>query len=103
MSYVGQTVRLYPNIEEEYEDFPPSREEDVVEMDLREPSSYEAVVIFEESSRLLTCGLCAQAAVFTIPEGLRCDEHAWQAAARLDWGAEDPWVPLRLDRSGRPG
>jgi hypothetical protein len=34
-----------------------------------------------------------------IPDGLVCDEHAWQAAARIDWDDVDPWVPIRIDRS----
>ncbi len=45
------------------------------------------------------CILCSQPAVFMIPEGMTCDEHAWQAAARLDWDETDPWVPIRIDRS----
>lgn len=65
----------------------------------REPIAFEARVIFEEASRFLGCRLCSQPAVFTIPDGLRCDEHAWQAAARIDWDAVDPWVPIRIDRS----
>jgi hypothetical protein len=34
-----------------------------------------------------------------IPDGMTCGEHAWQAAARLDWEDSDPWVPIRIDRS----
>lgn len=34
-----------------------------------------------------------------IPEGMSCDEHAWQAAARTNWDDADPWVPIRIDRS----
>lgn len=49
-----------------------------------------------ESLRFLKCRLCRQAAVFMIPSGVVCDEHAWQAAARLDWDYGDPWVPIRI-------
>lgn len=45
------------------------------------------------------CIHCSQPAVFLIPDGMTCDEHAWQAAARLDWECADPWVPIRIDRS----
>jgi hypothetical protein len=45
------------------------------------------------------CRLCRQPAEFMIPGGMTCNEHAWQAAARLDWDATDPWVPIRIDKS----
>ena len=45
------------------------------------------------------CKLCSQQAVFIIPDGLMCDEHAWQAAARLRWDESEPWVPIRIDRA----
>jgi hypothetical protein len=45
------------------------------------------------------CRLCSQPAVFMIPDGMSCDEHAWQAAARTNWDDADPWVPIRIDRS----
>jgi hypothetical protein len=28
-----------------------------------------------------------------------CDEHAWQAAARIRWDESAIWVPIRIDRS----
>jgi hypothetical protein len=46
-----------------------------------------------------TCMLCSQSAVFTIPDGPVCDEHAWQAAARTSWDESDVWVPIRIDKS----
>ena len=52
-----------------------------------------------ESDGSPQCLLCRQPAVFMIPDGMRCDEHAWQAAARLDWESSDVWVPIRIDRS----
>ena len=51
------------------------------------------------ASRYRKCRLCAQSAAFMVPDGLMCDEHAWQAAARLDWEESDPWVPIRIDKS----
>ncbi len=91
VNYVEPVVQLHPSLDE------PDRDGEV---DVVETTSHEATVIFEDTTRLLTCGLCSQPAIFMIPDGLRCNEHAWQAAARLDWEAEDPWVPIRLDRSG---
>ncbi len=49
--------------------------------------------------RFLKCHLCSQTAVYLIPSGVVCDEHAWQAAARLNWSVSDPWVPIRIDTS----
>lgn len=69
--------------------------------DLDEKQIFEAMVSFETSTRRLVCGLCSQPAAFLIPEGLTCAEHAWQAAARLDWEAADPWVPILIDDSSR--
>lgn len=46
-----------------------------------------------------TCMLCSQLAVFLIPDGMVCDEHAWQAAARAGWDHSDLWVPIRIDKS----
>lgn len=65
---------------------------------LDENQIFEAMVSFETSTRRLVCRLCSQPASFLIPEGLTCAEHAWQAAARLDWEAGDPWVPILIDR-----
>lgn len=48
------------------------------------------------------CRLCSQPAVFMVPDGMTCDEHAWQAAARTNWEDADPWVPIRIDRSNAP-
>ncbi len=67
--------------------------------DLDENHIFEAMVSFETSTRRLLCRLCSQPAVFMIPEGLTCEEHAWQAAAGLDWESTDPWVPIRIDNS----
>lgn len=46
-----------------------------------------------------SCSHCRQQALFSIPDGEVCHEHAWQAAARLDWETADIWVPIRIDRS----
>lgn len=53
----------------------------------------------QQNDAVRRCRLCSQPAVFMIPAGMTCDEHAWQAAARLDWESTDPWVPIRIDRS----
>lgn len=52
-----------------------------------------------DSLRYLKCRLCSQAAVYLIPSGVVCDEHAWQAAARISWDETDPWVPIRIHAS----
>lgn len=64
--------------------------------------TFDAEIIFEQGSRYRRCMHCSQSAAFMIPEGLTCDEHAWQAAARLDWEVSDPWVPIRIDRLNAP-
>lgn len=46
-----------------------------------------------------SCLHCRQIAVYSIPDGEVCGEHAWQAAARLDWESAEIWVPIRIDRS----
>lgn len=104
MSYVEPAVRLDPGLDEADLFHPgPAFEAAPDEPVPGEARVFEAMVTFEESSRFLTCGLCSQQAVFMIPDGLRCDEHAWQAAARLDWDTVDPWVPIRIHRSTRHG
>lgn len=86
LRYVEQAVQLRP-------DFEPTLAE------LDDIKIFEAGITFEDTSRYRQCRLCTQPAVFMIPDGLVCDEHAWQAAARLDWEDVDPWVPIRIDRS----
>ena len=86
--YVDRAVRLRP----------PDAD---ARVDLTE-RTFEAEIVFAEGSQHRRCMHCAQLAVFMIPEGIACDEHAWQAAARLDWEATDPWVPIRIDRSNAP-
>lgn len=46
-----------------------------------------------------SCMHCSQLALFLIPEGAVCDEHAWQAAARTSWDEAEIWVPIRIDKS----
>ncbi len=96
VSYIEPAVQLHPEVEEgagAVDD----RRVDISGMD--EASVFDAIISFEGLSRLIRCGLCAQQAVFAIPDGLGCEEHAWQAAAFLDWEATEPWVPIRIDRS----
>lgn len=84
--YVETAVRVRPEV-------------DPTAAELDEVKIFEATITFEETSRYRQCRLCAQPAVFMIPDGMMCDEHAWQAAARLDWDDADPWVPIRIDKS----
>ncbi len=56
--------------------------------------AFEATVTFSAMSRLIRCQVCEQSAVFAVPDGLMCNEHAWQSAARIDWTTTDPWVPI---------
>jgi hypothetical protein len=61
--------------------------------------TFEATVTFESPSPRTRCRLCSQDGAFLVPDGLMCDEHAWQAAARIDWKSTEPWVPIRVDES----
>lgn len=99
VSYVEPAVRLHPDIEKGGSESPLEARDEPTVSDLDEARIFEAMVSFEESSRFVRCGICTQKAVFMVPDGLRCDEHAWQAAALLDWDEVDPWVPIRIDRS----
>lgn len=99
VSYIEPAVRLHPDVELAP---PPNADVDEPEpttADLEDAAAFEAIVSFEDSSRFIRCGVCTQPAVFMIPDGLRCNEHAWQAAAHLDWDVADPWVPIRIHRS----
>lgn len=84
LRYVETAVQVRPDIE-------PSLAE------LDEVKSFEASITFEKMSSSRTrCRLCAQSAAFLVPDGLMCAEHAWQAAARVDWDESDPWIPIRI-------
>lgn len=96
VSYVEPAVQLHPKGEAVST---PRRDRVVDLTGLDEAKLFDAIISFEGLPRLLKCGLCAQQAVFAIPDGLRCEEHAWQAAAFLDWDVTEPWVPIRIDRS----
>jgi hypothetical protein len=87
LHYVEAAVKLHPEFEAT------GTEQDEVQ-------AFEATIIFEKTSRRIQCRLCAQSAAFLVPDGLVCDEHAWQAAARIDWDRSDPWVPIPI-ASGR--
>lgn len=99
--YVESAVTIHPDVEAlELGSSPTSPEVDEpTSQDLEESRVFEAMVRFQPDMRRLKCGTCDQPAMFMIPDGLSCDEHAWQAAARLDWETTDPWVPIRIDRS----
>jgi hypothetical protein len=86
LRYVAMGARLRPEVEKPG-DAP--------------PIFFEAEIVVEVA-RHRRCMHCAQPAVFMIPDGMTCTEHAWQAAARLDWEATDPWVPIRIDRLNPP-
>ena len=81
LRYVEPAVRLHPDIES-------------VATKVDEIVAFEATIIFEKPSRRTQCLLCGQAAAYLIPDGLMCDEHTWQAAARIDWNRSEPWVPI---------
>ena len=87
LRYVEEAVQSYPKLSRMR---PPSDEE------LREIATEEQISQAVSQRR---CTFCRQLALFMIPDGLVCDEHAWQAAARLDWDVADPWVPIRIDKS----
>lgn len=101
MRYIESAVTIHPDIEAlEFGTSPSSPEVDEpTSQDLEETWVFEAMVRFQPDTTRLKCGICDQSAMFVIPDGLSCDEHAWQAAARLDWETTDPWVPIRIDRS----
>jgi len=96
VSYIEPAVQIHPELEEGG-DTAVHQGPDISGLD--EASIFDAIVSFEGLPRLIRCGLCTQQASFAIPDGLRCEEHAWQAAAFLDWEATEPWVPIRIDRS----
>jgi hypothetical protein len=49
------------------------------------------------------CGKCDSPAVFMIPRGLACAEHAWAAAARQDALGQELWIPIRIDSANATG
>lgn len=92
--YIEPAVRVYP--EPDVGVAVPSLPTGPSVDDIDEAQVFEAMVSFETTTRRLVCSLCSQPARFLIPEGLTCEEHAWQAAAGLDWEDSDPWVPIRI-------
>ena len=40
------------------------------------------------------CGYCDQLAVFLIPGGVACSQHAWVAAAEEQTMGSEPWIPI---------
>jgi hypothetical protein len=81
LHYVEPAVRLHPAVESAGAKF-------------EEVLTFEATIFFEKPSRRTRCQLCGQAAAYLVPDGLMCDEHTWQAAARIDWDRSEPWVPI---------
>jgi hypothetical protein len=51
-----------------------------------------------ETTRRRVCGKCDAPAVFMIPRGLACGEHAWAAASRQDALGQELWIPIRIDQ-----
>ncbi|HJQ77789.1 MAG TPA: hypothetical protein VJ948_11090 [Acidimicrobiia bacterium] len=82
MRFVENSVQMYPVRDRRY-----------LPQQQTQPSPVEPV------AGRLSCGLCAQQATFLIPDGMVCEEHAWQAAARISWQEADVWVPIRIHRS----
>ena len=87
LRYVEEAVQSYPKLSR----MRPPSEDELREIDLAEQIAHAV--------NQRRCIRCSQLALFMIPDGLVCDEHAWQAAARLDWEESDPWVPIRIDKS----
>ncbi|MCI0678166.1 MAG: hypothetical protein L0Z63_03880 [Actinobacteria bacterium] len=56
-----------------------------------------------ESERQPMCGKCDTPAVFLIPRGLACAEHAWAAASRQDALGQELWIPIRIDNANAAG
>jgi hypothetical protein len=96
--YIEPAVQIFP--ESEVSPAGPSLPTGPSVDGMDEAQVFEAMVSFEASTRRLVCSLCSQPARFLIPEGLTCEEHAWQAAAGLDWEDSDPWVPIRIGIAG---
>lgn len=92
--YIEPAVRVYP--ETDVGVAVPSLPTGPNVDDIDEAQVFEAMVSFETTTRRLVCSLCSQPARFLIPEGLTCEEHAWQAAAGLDWEDSEVWVPIRI-------
>jgi hypothetical protein len=86
LHYVESAVRLFPDLEPHVSE-------------TSEVRFFEASIFFEKSMVRTRCQLCGQSAAYLVPDGLMCDEHAWQAAARIDWDHSDPWVPIPTTRS----
>lgn len=89
LRYVEAAVQMHPEVEST-----------VTAQD--EGQAFEATIIFEKISRRIQCRLCAQSAAYLVPDGLVCDEHAWQAAARINWERSDLWVPIPIARGRSP-
>jgi hypothetical protein len=81
--FVENAVQVFPTIERRY----------VPQQNLPDHPAGTAMGVGPK------CRLCTQQAVFTIPDGMVCDEHAWQAAARIRWDESEIWVPIRIDHS----
>ena len=95
--YIEPAVRVYPETDVGVA-VPPLPTGPSVD-DIDEAQVFEAMVSFETATRRLVCSFCSQPARFLIPEGLTCEEHAWQAAAGLDWKDSEVWVPIRIDNA----
>ena len=57
----------------------------------------------ETKRRPQVCGSCDQKAVFMVPTGLACAEHAWAAAASQDLVGDNLWIPIKIDTASRYG
>jgi hypothetical protein len=79
--YVADTVKIFPDFD-----------------DLT--ARVETGAVAERQPR---CGKCESPAVFMIPRGLACSEHAWAAAARQDALGQELWIPIRIDSANANG
>jgi len=88
LRFVESAVQLFPDLGRR-----------IIQVAGARPDEDDVAAGIDPAERYRRCHLCSQPAVFEIPDGMMCDEHAWQAAARLNWEVTDPWVPIRIDTS----
>lgn len=74
LRYLGSTVRVYP---------------DPADLDTPDPTA----------GLPNECQVCGEKAVYRIPHGVACSQHAWAEAARQDELGFDLWAPIRIDQN----
>lgn len=64
----------------------------------------ESVKVFNdqpEARRRPVCGNCGVVALFMVPSGFACADHAWAAAARQDALGAELWIPIKIDEGSK--